>query len=463
MQKMQGFLVALLTISSLLPTLSVHAKSSDSVTLRKFPTFYQAMLAIDSDADHSDLRKFNEVHTFLDTFQKTPMGKGLGLDISDSFFLHNGSNLTGIIDANGTTVASEMTMFNGTSNTPSVDAPILLHYIRHGWIDAFHSAGDYSLQNQYDTLFTRSQEQSALAFLTKQHIPSIRQFSDHGNMSNVANFGAYWDGGLDSSQAGDNPASPYYITDLLRHEGVRFVWNSRLYSNFSNQAMLFPISLRDGHAIWGYYRYTGYAPIAYAEQWNPYQMAQELSSNNLHQLIASHGYAIIATHLEGNADRQPLPGSAIHALIQVAHLQYDSHQLLVTSTSRLLWYNLVQQGLLYQVEGRTIDITKVHDQVDGDFIPKWQELRGITFQTNHPKLMTIAIQGKPIPTTETQYMQHSIGIAWYPPNTTNWSVSVDSNKYRQLKSEMIKYERNDAHSQSINHGLQKNTKKRNNR
>jgi hypothetical protein len=415
--------------------------SPQHVVVRKYPYPFDAMLAIDSDADHSDLRKFNEVHKFLDTFAETPMGRGLGLDIADSFFLHNGSNLNAEIDYNGATETSEMTMFNGTSNTPSIYAPILLHYIRHGWIDTFHSAGDYSQVDQYQTAFTRSQEAYALNWLAKQHVPAITDFSDHGNMSNVANFGAYADGGLDASQEGDNPQSPYYITDLLHKEGVKFVWNSRLYDGFSNASMLFPIQLRDGSWIWGYHRYTGSSDWAGNELWNPYDLPQELSHANLAQLIQSQGYAIVATHLEGNADKQPLSGSAIETFVHLAHLQ-DQGKILVARTSRLLWYNLVQQGLVYHVYSAPnlpvtyINVTKINDPVDGNFVPTWQELRGITWFIPHPDVAVVLVNGQAVPSLDTTRTKGTIGIAWYPADTTNWAVALNSPTYSIMKQEM---------------------------
>lgn len=424
----------------------VSAKSSvieppQHVILRKYPSPFIAMLAIDSDADHVDLRKFNEVHRFLNTYDKTSMGNGLGLDIADSFFLYNGSNLSGNIDAHHVTVANEMTMFQGTTNTPSPYAPILLHYIRHGWIDTFHSAGDFSRINKFHTLFTRSLEQRALAWMKNKNIPTILVFSDHGNMSNVANFGAYKYGGVAFSQAGDNPRSFYYIADLLHQEGVRFVWNSGLNNTFSNASMLFPIYLRDGTWVWGYHRYTGNTYTDIGALWNPYQLPQELSHTHLNKLIKTQGFTVITTHLEGNADHQPLSNSAIAALIHLAQLQ-NQGQILVTRTSRLLWYNLVHQGLVYRVLGGVgihypityINVLRVNDSVHGNFVPTWQELRGITWVIPHPEQAVILIAGKQVTNDVLVRTKKTIGIAWYPANTTDWTVSLGSKAYQQLKA-----------------------------
>ena len=436
----------------------VTRMQAQRVVLRKFPWPYQAMLAIDSDADHTDLRKFNEVHEFLNTFDETPMGKGLGLDVSDSFFLYNGSNLSLPIDVGGKTVKNEMTMFQGTSKQLSVYAPILLHYIRHGWIDTYHSAGDFSRWNTHTTLFRRSLEVQAMYFLKEQHIPAILDFTDHGNQSNVANFGSY--DHFDRYMQGDNPSSPYYIADLVQQEGVKFLWADNYDNQYVYSSMLYPIRLRNGTKIWGFHRFTGTRTfwhkkrekeVVWREEWTPYKLAVELSDSRLQQLIQAQGYTIVATHLEGNADKMPLPTTAIEALTHLAHLQ-DEGKILVARTSRLLWYNLVQQGLTYRVLSGThhpityIDVTGVNDPVDGNFVPTWQELRGITWFVPHPNHATIIINGQLIPNNAIVRTKGTIGIAWYPSSTINWAVSLHTPEYQQLKQQMLQNEKNQPRS-----------------
>ncbi len=419
------------------------------VTQRKFPWPYQSMLAIESDADHTDLRKFNIIHEFLNTKSETMLGKGLGLDISDSFFLYNGSNEPEEIDYNGATVRNEMTMFKGTSNVPSVYAPILLYYIRHGWIDTFHSAGDFSRVDSNTTLFSRQLEVNAMNFLKKENEVSINVFTDHGNQSNVANFGSYIP--FDHYMQGDNPHTRYYITDLLEHEGVRFVWSDHYDSQYIYNTMLYPITLRDGSEMWGFYRFTGTRKVVYEPRggmiadwntmWNPGYLWEQLTQTRLDELVKAHGYTVIATHLEGNANQFPLNTQTIEALVHLAHMQ-DHGLILVARTSRLLNYNLVQQGVRDHVvydkkNGITnIDITNVVNPVDGNFIPTWQQLRGITFYVKDPDYAMITIRGVPVPAWDVTRSPQTIGLRWYSPDTTNWAVNVGTPLYFQLKSEM---------------------------
>lgn len=271
------------------------------------------MLAIESDADHVTLRKFNLIHEFLNTTMETPMGRGLGLDVSDSFFLYNGSNMRYTIDINHTPLSSEMTFFKGISHQ-LYDGPILLYYMKVGWIDTIHSMGDFS----------------------------------------------------------------------------------RVGAN--------------GHSIWGFWRFTGTLnlikrpdhPWIYDWQdfWNPYDLYRELAPGLLEQLIRTHGYTIIAQHLEGNPNSFVLPTSAIESLVRLAHLQ-DRGMILVARTSRLLLYNLVQQHLRYSTS----------------------YAHGVTFIVRNPLQTVITLRGNPLPVQLLKQTAHTVGIAWYPPNTANYAVN----------------------------------------
>ncbi|MHB1684819.1 MAG: hypothetical protein ACYCYO_18665 [Bacilli bacterium] len=407
-----------------------------SVSLRKFPYPFQAMLAIESDADHVTLRKFNLIHEFLNTTIETPMGRGLGLDVSDSFFLYNGSNMRYTIDMNHTPLSSEMTFFKGISHQ-LYDGPILLYYMKVGWIDTIHSMGDFSRVGAKGTLFTRAQAVYAMHYMMA-HGVHITVFTDHGNQSNRANFGAYGyqNNEFFNYQQGDNPYSPYYVTDLLRKEGVRFVWADIYNNQYSYPSMIYPIRLRDGHSIWGFWRFTGTLnlikrpdhPWIYDWQdfWNPYDLYRELAPGLLRQLIRTHGFTIIAQHLEGNPNSFVLPTSAIESLVRLAHLQ-DRGMILVARTSRLLLYNLVQQHLRYSTSyarGVTyINIEDVADPVDGTFIPDWNQLHGVTFIVRNPLQTVITLRGKTLPVQLLKQTAHTVGIAWYPPNTANYAVN----------------------------------------
>jgi len=410
----------------------IFPTARDGVRLRPFPYPFQAMLAIESDADHVTLRKFNIIHEFLNSKAKTPLGLGLGLDVSDSFFLYNGSNLPDTIDYQGQPLRDEMTFFQGTSHHLN-DGAIILHYLHVGWIDTFHSIGDFSRIGGHVTRFRRSQAVYAMSYLQKHGI-RLAVFTDHGNQSNVANFGAYGLNHFEDYQQGDNPASSYFISDLLRKRGVRFVWPDLFSDRYSYSSVIYPIKLRDGRSIWGFWRFTGTLRIQHirhawkydwTDLWNPGDLATELAPARLQELVRTHGFTVIATHLEGNADKNPLSTSAIESLTRLSHIQ-DRGKILVARTSRLLTYNLVRQYLQYRTwstHGTTmIDILAVADPVDGAFVPTWQQLRGITFTVPSGRRTRIELRGLPLPAGLRALSTHTIGVKWYPPDTHNYAV-----------------------------------------
>lgn len=424
-------LVGAFLLQSALALSSFHPVLQQKVVLRPFPYPYEAMLAIESDADHVNLRKFNIIHEFLNTRMHTPLGKGLGLDISDSFFLYNGSNLPDVIDYNGAKLSTEMTFFRGITHKLAY-GPILLHYMRVGWIDTFHAMGDFSRIDTKQTLFSRHLAAYALRYLEKHGI-HLSVITDHGNQSNVDNFGAYAINRFEHYQQGDNPESPYFITDLLHQAGVRFVWPDLFSQKYAYSSMIYPIHLRDGREIWGFWRFTGTLHKVlkhhlwrydWTDLWNPAELSTELSPARLSLLVHDHAYTIIATHLEGNANQMPLSTSAVEALTHLSHLQ-DHGKILVARTSRLLQYNLVHQYLrytTYQKSGRTwINILAVADPVDGAFVPTLDQLHGITFSVVHPLRTVILLRGKKILDAFLTKNNNSIGFRWYAPDTKNYA------------------------------------------
>lgn len=401
--------------------------------LRKFPYPYLAMLAISADADHQTLRKFNLIHEFLNTKDTTPAGQGVGMDISDSFFMYNGSNLPGAIDYNNIPIQGELSYFKGTSNVPYA-APILDQYIHSGWIDTIHSYGDFSRVNQGQTQFTRA--------LAKQAIQSwnaagnkLTVWTNHGNQSNVDNFGSYGLRLFYNYQRGANSGSPYYHTDLLIPYGVKFVWPDVSSDVFGHNSIIYPLRIPDGRRVWGFWRYTNQRyELRGATKWlwTVDDLARQLTYSHLAWIEWQRQYAIVATHLSSNNDQWPLPSNAISALKTLKH-EMDKGHILVTRTSRLLQYNVTQQYLEFhadEVNGQEIiHIDSVDDPVFGTHTPTLDELRGITFYAPNPQNTTLEIGNQPIALSLMQYnptdgKEPSIGIKWFPADYTNYGRST---------------------------------------
>lgn len=410
--------------------LAVPPKSENiKCSLRKFPYPYQAMLAISSDADHETLRKFNLIHQFLNTTEMTPFGKGLGLDISDSFFMYNGSNIQTDTDYNHVPLSRQFTYFKEMSNE-RYGADLIDDYIHKGWMDSIHTYGDFSRINEQQTLFNRKLAIQAIQSLQAAD-DHVTVWIDHGNRSNVDNFGSNGVKSFYHYQEGANPKSIYYHTDLLIPYGIKFVWADQESDHFGRDSMLYPLKLQDGQKVWGFWRYTSDRTVNQRVHWiwSADDLGTQLDSMNLTSIILHHQYAILAQHLSADSIQYPLSQYSVERLRALAD-QYHDGNILVARTSRLLQYNVTQRYLKYYMshdKDRTIiHISAVEDPVIGSHPPKIDELRGITFYTANPDQTEIDVANSPINKDLIQVNPSdghaaSISIKWYSPDTNDYS------------------------------------------
>lgn len=416
---------------------SAKTKAAVVYEMRKFPYPYDAMLAISSDADSETLRKFNLVHEFINTKSKTPIGRGLGLDFSDSFFMYNGDNLHGAVDINQEPMSDELTYFKGVTTKP-YGAFVINQYIQNGWIDTMHSYGDFSQINQKNTLFKRELAKQGVAVLKSQNI-GITVWTDHGNKSNVDNFGAYGKAPFYAYQQGATPTSKYYHTNWTIPYGIKFVWADLSSDDFGMRSVIFPIMLSDGRRVWGFWRYTN---ENYTQQgdpdwnWTPFRLNEQLTPVHLSEIEKKHEISIIAQHLSGTIYPGALPSIAIQSLKALAKEQDKGH-ILVARTSRLLQYNVAEQYVSFDVTKSASDtyihIRTILDPVFGAHVPTLDEIRGLTFYTSNPSSTVIDIGDQPIPadmvqTNKSDGIHPSIGVKWYPKDTTDYTITDPSVK-----------------------------------
>ncbi|GLG02661.1 hypothetical protein Alches_27020 [Alicyclobacillus hesperidum subsp. aegles] len=450
-QHCRSALFATLLTSALLPCSVAMASSSQALHttqtndwynagqgpkvygMRKFPYPYQAMLALSSDADSETLRKFNLVHRFINTTEQTPIGRGLGLDYADSIFMFNGNDHQAFIDLNHVPMANELTYFRGITAQPYA-ASVLDRYVQCGWVDTLHTYGDFSRVDEHTTVFRRSLAATAANALAKRG-DHIEVWTDHGNKSNVDNFGSYRRAGFYQYQQGEVPGSPYYHTDITIPHGIHFVWPDTSSNQFVRDSVIFPLRLADGRGVWGFWRYTNehYSPQgAVRWNWTPYGLHEQLTEQHLRALEAKHGYAVVAQHLCGTPYPGVLPKDAVAALRLLAAHQHEG-KVLVARTSRLLHYNVAQQYVSYDVThqfGRTyIHIRKISDPVFGAHQPSIDEIRGLTFYTSDPGRTVIELGDNPLPAALIQHNasdgEHpSVGIRWFPPDTADHALTV---------------------------------------
>lgn len=403
--------------------------------MRKFPYPYKAMLAISSDADHETLRKFNLIHEFINTHAWIPQigHYGIGIPFADSVFMYNGSNTNKMIDYGNVRKPQELSWFKGTSGN-SNESVIINQYMHDGWIDTLHSWGDFTNKNPNTTLFTPNLAKNAIHSLVSNG-DRLTVWTDHGNQSNVDDFGSYGRDKFYTYQQGANPWSKYYHANMTLPYGVRFVWPDNASADFGRTSMIYPLHLPNHRTVWGFWRYTSMGIQKSTGNpewdWTVGDLSKQITASNLASLEQHQEYSIVAQHLEALNTAFPLPPNAIDALWLLAN-QYDQKKLLVATTSHLLNYNVTQVYIQYHVTYSGglawIHLDKIVDPVDGSYVPTYTDVRGLTFYTSNPAKTVIEIGNTPIPSQDISYnpsdgSHPSIGVKWFAPDTKNYAIS----------------------------------------
>jgi len=407
-----------------------NATNTTSIApLRKFPYPFDAMLAISSDIDYATVEKFETYHQFLNTLEQTTHGPGVGLDIGDSawFYVVNDSLIN--LDKEGHKVAYSMSYFQGLNPNFHKDADKIIKYYKEGWIDSLHSFGDFS-RNDRSIQFTRDLAVAAWKAMNDSGFkPKV--WINHGSESNVQNFGAYNPKNLFKYQAGDDPKSPYYHTDLTTDNGIRYVWNSIGMSQFSYDNPLFPIKLRDGRQVWGFHRYThDVVNGKYDWTWETHELHRQITKERLEQLVQERKFSIVAQHLGKESAEFPFNPIDIQAL-QLLKAYQDQGKVLVARTSRLLDYARAQKFVGYfsvQLEGKTfININSIKDSVLASTTPTMDDIRGLTFYVDDPDKTFLLLNLTYIPKEQLQRngpdgsSKKSIEVKWYMPDNVDYS------------------------------------------
>lgn len=383
-------------------------RSDPSVGLRKFPYPYVCGLALASDPDDLHTREdFLEVARFLNTTGHTSMGTGLGLETGYGFWAYDGCG------------TCDFTLFRGTSREPSPNAEVIEDLIRSGHLDYMHTYGDFS-----DGGFRRGHAAHALEYLARRGL-RLEVWVNHGGSGNRQQIGNL------SHQRGDDPGAPEYHTDLLLQHGVRFLetygivhtvgqdapcsctdrlkqtWESFAYgmrgrdwrfrSLFSN-SLLERCRLRDGQQVHSFKRFIG--PCDGLERAGSRELAVQISSAVIEQLKSKRGYMIVYTHLwRGLEHPCRIPERTRNALRHLADEQ-RSGNVYVTTTRKLLVYNLLQNGLAWESHaddtGTEIRITGWTDATQDSWAPSCEELQGVTFYTAHPDRTRIYLKDSKI-------------------------------------------------------------------
>lgn len=395
--------------------------TGEASVLRKFPYPFKAMLCLVSDCDSTTVETFERVHRYLNTFADTPYGKGLGLDISDSFFMYNGSNYD--------TAENLMSYCEGVDSDTLRDAALIKRYYDCGWLDSIHAFGDFS--NSGGSAFSRLLAERAWALMNRAGI-APKVWIDHGTYTNVQNFGAYNPNNASSYQMGDNPDSPFYHTDITLNQSIKYVWYSRHSGAFGQDYPLSIRELRDGQKVWSFQRYTSEMLGSEIDwTWRPNRVHDQITPERLDAIESLGQYALIANHLTVFQENEQYGQEDLQALRLLASRHYETRTILVARTSRVLDYALAQRYVrikLVEIDGTTaIQLLSIDDPISGERKPTLDEVRGLTFYVADPSRAVLYLGTEQLTSDFTQNPvdetgRASISIPWFEPDTRDYTL-----------------------------------------
>jgi hypothetical protein len=268
-----------------------------TVRILPWPYPYRAGFALANDCEYFLWEDFCAIGRWLTATGPTPLGQGLGLPVSSSFWFF-----------------SEDPLNLGFSYFERDDwrqksrlAPRLAELLRLGYLDTLHTYGGFDLRGS----FRREHAKVAVEELDRLGV-RLSVWTNHGNASNVQNLGGLW---ANDYAQGDVPGNPAYHADLLSQAGFRYFWLDAYATNrFSlgnphgrgfedglaapdpsgwGDRVLCADRLRDGQKILAFRRFRGrrrFAP-------DPSSLAEQISPQNLDHLVASGGATILYQHL----------------------------------------------------------------------------------------------------------------------------------------------------------------------
>jgi hypothetical protein len=398
--------------------------------LRRYPYPYRCAMAISNDTDGMTFAAFKDWHDFVNGTKTTSYGKGLSLEVGDSYWVW----------AYGSNSNSNFSLYHGMpyeqNLEPSPENELISNLGQIGWLDTLHGFGQWTEQwslNRERILF-------ALDKIQELGIKSAVYVNHSGNGYTAAHsIGGPWG----SYQMGDVPEHPAYCLDLLKQFGFKYFWTDVCFElakfgdhlKFANQAnldsavsqynfnrffylkkdeifpgltneekmmlkhiffnkTLIPTQGRDSSKLYCFKRYRGEYPP------DSTNFAHQVNSTNLDTLEKQEGSVIIYQHLGiwrplGCNKQDPLfdcgrrtsqvpilDENAVWAFRRLAE-RVKTGKLFLTTTGRLLDYLWVRDNLDYHIETHDevhiIKIRQIICPVYGSSEVTEKLLQGLTF------------------------------------------------------------------------------------
>jgi len=400
-------------------------RGSEEIELRKFPYPYRAALALANDIDLTSWEDFVNIFGYLCSNKETPLGRGLGLPFSSSFYLFNPRG-----------GEDEFAYFDSLDGEDGPHRRQIEHLIQTGYLDTLHGFGSFDQQAP----FQRKYAETAYRILTERGW-RLKVWTNHG----VGGPPSVDVPSLDSSRKvthakGDHPGSPAYHFDLTRNFGVRFIWQwhdgglspvigqdtvdfmefghktfvpmaqdgrkkyqvlnhdqGRLAGLADQNSLLVPVVFKDGGRTYNIRRFNGGLLKPTASNFH-----LQLNPLFLNELVLSQGLMVIYQHLgagtgpDGRAVKNTRPyfSKETRTCLEFLAGLFQEGILLVAPLGELLEYNYTFHQLKWrwarEDSGFRIILEGVRDHFLGlEGHPDRDHPAGLTFYTPDPERTTI--------------------------------------------------------------------------
>lgn len=383
----------------------------ETVSLRLLPYPYKAAYSLCSDLDDVEtVEEMRTIHKIIteeiglrigDTFwmynELNEMAKNKDFDVNDNSKYFSGAPYFGI------------SWFDGLDSNKLSSSEFIKEKILDGTIDCIHSYGHFAKGT-----FDRSFAEKAIKTLKENDI-KIEVFVNHGGPENLNNMGPV------SSQLGDNPDAKEYHSDLTLDYGIKFLWSGNMThcigqdGSFSFESFLksnieyLQDLIRNGEAIFDHSNELlnvrtlddgnkVFDFVRYINRWGEEEVTDErsfykqMNEDVINTLIDNGGFLIQYTHL-GDNDGFPYISDETRKTLEILKEKEKNKELLVLPTSEILKYYVKQKYLqwdfLEDENNIKINIKSIKNEVEGEYTPSIDDLKGLTFYYNSDKNLEV--------------------------------------------------------------------------
>ena len=393
-----------------------------SVSLRKYPYPYRAMLAICSDLDETPNKEiYFETARYLNTTEDTLLGKGVGLEV-------------------GNTIYFDMPEHNFSYTNTDDDGRNKIHqFIDSGHIDCLHSFGDFvknreSIEKYWNLI--QSGKRNIEVWVDHAQAPTNLdndimegQGAEKGEeayhcdltvQSGILKF--IWKGRVTSCVA-QNSSRSYRslfnkneIKASLKTIALEFIkgWFARLgsekYAMHKDNKVLRKSTLIDGTEVNEFMRCNpAWGGVSCFDQARG--IHHVLTKKVLDTLVDKKGCSILYSHLgKVHSVAEPFMNETRQAFELLADYN-NNKRILVTTTRRLLGYNRTINELIFEVK-KELNETNIYLTT----AYSGEDLNGLTWYVDRPELTNLYINNvkytELVINEQSESEQSSISIKW---------------------------------------------------